>query len=141
MSPLRNYLVISGTYWAFTLTDGALRMLVVLYFYQLGYSPLSIASLFLFYELFGIFTNLLGGLAATRFGLKSTLLVGLTLQIFALLMLTVPTENLTVLYVMATHLNSLLSLAFTGKSCLILDFALILLRSLAIPDNACAPIT
>ena len=103
MSPLRNYLVISGTYWAFTLTDGALRMLVVLYFYQLGYSPLSIASLFLFYELFGIVTNLLGGLAATRFGLKSTLLVGLTLQIFALLMLTVPTENLTVLYVMGAQ--------------------------------------
>ena len=118
MSPLRNYLVISGTYWAFTLTDGALRMLVVLYFYQLGYSPLSIASLFLFYELFGIVTNLLGGLAATRFGLKSTLLAGLTLQIFALLMLTVPTENLTVLYVMgaqalsgiAKDLNKMLSL-------------------------------
>ena len=103
MSPLRNYLFISGTYWAFTLTDGALRMLVVLYFHQLGYSPLSIASLFLFYGLFGIFTNLLGGLAATRFGLKSTLLAGLTLQIFALLMLTVPTENLTVLYVMGAQ--------------------------------------
>ena len=30
-------------YWAFTLTDGALRMLVVLHFHQLGYSPLEIA--------------------------------------------------------------------------------------------------
>ena len=103
MKPLRNYVVISCTYWAFTLTDGALRMLVVLYFHQLGYSPLSIASLFLFYEYFGIVTNLLGGWAATRFGLKVTLLVGLALQIFALLMLTVPTENLTILYVMAVQ--------------------------------------
>ncbi len=50
----------TGNYWAFTLTDGALRMLVVLYFHGLGYSPLAIASLFLFYEIFGVVTNLVG---------------------------------------------------------------------------------
>ncbi len=58
---LKSYSVITGAYWAFTLTDGAIRMLVVLYFHQLGYSPLAIASLFLFYEFFGMITNLIGG--------------------------------------------------------------------------------
>ena len=58
---LKQYFIITGNYWAFTLTDGALRMLVVLYFHQLGYSPLNIAFLFLFYEVFGIVTNLVGG--------------------------------------------------------------------------------
>ena len=56
-----QYLVITGNYWAFTLTDGALRMLVVLHFHQLGYSPLQVAMLFLFYEVFGVVTNLVGG--------------------------------------------------------------------------------
>ena len=100
---LKSYSVITGAYWAFTLTDGAIRMLVVLYFHQLGYSPLAIASLFLLYEFFGMITNLIGGWAATRFGLKSTLLLGMALQIIALLMLTVPTEYLTMLYVMAAQ--------------------------------------
>ena len=63
---LQQYLVITGSYWAFTLTDGALRMLVVLYFHQIGYSPLEIALLFLFYEFFGIITNLFGGWLAAR---------------------------------------------------------------------------
>lgn len=103
VSMQRNYAVITGAYWAFTLTDGAIRMLVVLYFHQLGYSPLAIASLFLFYEFFGIITNLLGGWAATRFGLKLTLLIGMAIQIAALLMLTVPAEMLTVFYVMLTQ--------------------------------------
>jgi len=103
MNMLRNYAVITGAYWAFTLTDGAIRMLVVLYFHQLGYTPLAIASLFLFYEFFGMITNLIGGWAATRFGLKSTLLLGMALQIIALLMLTVPVEYLTILYVMAAQ--------------------------------------
>jgi len=58
---VRQYLLITANYWAFTLTDGALRMLVVLFFYELGYSPLQIAMLFVFYEFFGIITNLLGG--------------------------------------------------------------------------------
>ena len=69
LSPqVRQYLVITGNYWAFTLTDGALRMLVVLYFHQLGYSPLNIALLFLFYEIFGVVTNLLGGWLGARLG-------------------------------------------------------------------------
>ncbi|PIE39779.1 MAG: MFS transporter, partial [Gammaproteobacteria bacterium] len=58
---IRQYLIITGNYWAFTLTDGALRMLVVLYFHELGYTPIAIASLFLFYEFFGVLTNLFGG--------------------------------------------------------------------------------
>jgi MFS family permease len=104
LSPqIRQYLVITGNYWAFTLTDGALRMLVVLYFHQLGYSPLSIAMLFLFYEVFGVITNLVGGWLGARFGLNKTMNVGLVLQIIALAMLTVPSEMLTVIYVMAAQ--------------------------------------
>ena len=60
-SDLRNYLVVTAGYWAFTVTDGAIRMLVVLYFHLLGYSPFEVAMLFLFYEFFGIVTNLVGG--------------------------------------------------------------------------------
>ena len=60
-SDVRQYLLVTGNYWAFTLTDGALRMLIVLHFYSLGFSPLAIASLFLFYEFFGVVTNLVGG--------------------------------------------------------------------------------
>lgn len=73
---MRQYAVITASYWAFTLTDGALRMLVVLYFHQLGYGPLDIALLFLFYEFFGVVTNLFGGWLAARLGLASTLLMG-----------------------------------------------------------------
>ena len=97
---LRNYAVITAGYWAFTLTDGAIRMLVVLYFHQLGYTPLAIATLFLFYEFFGIITNLVGGWLGARFGLNTTMHIGMLLQVVALLMLTVPTEYLTILYVM-----------------------------------------
>jgi len=100
---LRHYAVITGGYWAFTLTDGAIRMLVVLYFHQLGYTPLAIASLFLFYEFFGIVTNLVGGWLGARFGLNTTMHVGMLLQVFALLMLTVPSEYLTIMYVMAAQ--------------------------------------
>ena len=65
---VKEYGLVTSAYWGFTLTDGALRMLVVLYFHQLGYSPLAVASLFLFYEFFGIVTNLFGGWLAARFG-------------------------------------------------------------------------
>ena len=81
---LRNYLVITFAYWGFTLTDGAIRMLVVLYFYQLGYTPLAIAMLFLFYEVSGVITNFLGGWMASRMGLNTTLHLGMGLQVFAL---------------------------------------------------------
>ncbi len=97
---IRNYAVITGAYWGFTLTDGAIRMLIVLYFHQLGYAPLTIASLFLFYEFFGIVTNLLGGWLGARFGLNTTLYSGMLLQILALFMLTVPDAYLSVVYVM-----------------------------------------
>ena len=97
---VKQYLIITGNYWAFTLTDGALRMLVVLYFHQLGYSPLSIAMLFLFYEIFGVITNLVGGWLGARVGLNKTMNIGLGIQIVALAMLLVPSELLTVAYVM-----------------------------------------
>ena len=87
---IRQYLIITGNYWAFTLTDGALRMLVVLHFYQLGYSPLEIALLFIFYEFFGVVTNLVGGYLGARMGLNRTMNIGLFLQIVALGMLAVP---------------------------------------------------
>ncbi|MBC3362294.1 organoarsenical effux MFS transporter ArsJ [Pseudomonas sp. SWRI154] len=98
--PVRQYLLVTGNYWAFTLTDGALRMLVVLHFHALGYSPLQIAALFLFYELFGVVTNLLGGYLGARLGLNRTMNIGLGLQVVALLMLTVPCAWLTVAWVM-----------------------------------------
>ena len=104
LSPqIKQYLVVTGNYWAFTLTDGALRMLVVLYFHQLGYSPLNIAMLFLFYEVFGVITNLIGGWLGARLGLNKTMNIGLFLQILALLMLAVPSEMLTVIYVMVAQ--------------------------------------
>jgi MFS family permease len=101
---VRNYAIVTLAYWADTLADGAIRMLVLFYFYQLGYTTFQVASLFLFYELFGIITNLCGGYLATRFGLKSTLYMGLGTQICALIMLAVmPAGLLTVAYVMASQ--------------------------------------
>ena len=100
---LKQYLLITGNYWAFTLTDGALRMLVVLHFHQLGYSPLAIAMLFLFYEFFGVVTNLVGGWLGARLGLNRTMNIGLALQVVALLMLAVNPAYLTVAWVMAAQ--------------------------------------
>ena len=104
LSPeVRQYLLVTGNYWAFTLTDGALRMLVVLHFHALGFSPLQIASLFLFYEFFGVVTNLLGGWLGARLGLNRTMNLGLGVQVGALLMLTVPAAMLSVPWVMAAQ--------------------------------------
>lgn len=100
---VRQYLVITGNYWAFTLTDGALRMLVVLHFHQLGYSPLEIALLFILYEFFGVVTNLVGGYLGASMGLNRTMNLGLFLQIVALGMLSVPAAALTVPWVMAAQ--------------------------------------
>lgn len=99
----RQYLLVTGNYWAFTLTDGALRMLVVLYFHGLGYSPLAIASLFLLYEIFGVVTNLVGGWLGARLGLNRTMNIGLALQVLALGMLLVPPLWLTVPWVMGAQ--------------------------------------
>ena len=104
LSPaIRQYLIVTGNYWAFTLTDGALRMLVVLHFHQLGYSALEVAMLFLFYEFFGIVTNLFGGWLGARWGLNRTMNIGLGIQIVALAMLLVPASMLTVIWVMAAQ--------------------------------------
>jgi predicted MFS family arabinose efflux permease len=100
---VRQYLLVTGNYWAFTLTDGALRMLVVLHFHSLGYTPLQIAALFLFYEIFGVVTNLLGGYLGARLGLNRTMNIGLGLQVAALLMLTVPAAWLTIPWVMGAQ--------------------------------------
>jgi MFS family permease len=100
---VRQYLLITGNYWAFTLTDGALRMLVVLHFHSLGYSPLQVAMLFLFYEIFGVVTNLVGGWLGARIGLNRTMNIGLALQIAALSMLLVPGAWLTVPWVMSAQ--------------------------------------
>lgn len=97
---VRQYLIVTGNYWAFTLTDGALRMLVVLHFHQLGYSALEVAMLFVFYEFFGVITNLFGGWLGARWGLNRTMNIGLGLQIAALTMLLVPPAMLTVVWVM-----------------------------------------
>ena len=95
---VRQYLLITGNYWAFTLTDGALRMLVVLHFHQLGYSPLQVAMLFLFYEIFGVITNLVGGWLGAHVGLNRTMNIGLALQVVALSMLLVPNDQQGALY-------------------------------------------
>ena len=104
LSPqVRQYLLVTGNYWAFTLTDGALRMLVVLHFHTLGYTPLEIAALFLFYEIFGVVTNLLGGYLGAWVGLNRTMNLGLAIQVIALLILTVPTAWLSIPLVMGAQ--------------------------------------
>ncbi|MBI3196585.1 MAG: organoarsenical effux MFS transporter ArsJ [Rhodospirillales bacterium] len=88
MAPaVRDYLIVTASYWCFTLVDGALRMLVLLHFFKLGYSPFTLAFLFLLYEFAGIVANLAGGWLATRFGIPRMLAAGQTLQIAGLAML------------------------------------------------------
>jgi predicted MFS family arabinose efflux permease len=101
---LRNYAVGTGAYWTETLVDGATRTLVLFYFDQLGYSPLQVASLFVLYEIAGIVTNLVGGWLAARVGLRVTLMMGLAIQVLALLMLGfAPMSLLVVPYVMVSQ--------------------------------------
>ncbi|QWG15486.1 organoarsenical effux MFS transporter ArsJ [Bradyrhizobium sediminis] len=84
---VRNYLIVTASYWGFTLVDGALRMLVLFHFFRLGYTPFTLAFLFLLYEAAGIAANLAGGYFASRFGTPRMLAVGQMLQIASLLML------------------------------------------------------
>jgi len=84
---VRQYAIVTAAYWGFTLTDGALRMLVLLHFYQLGYSPFTLAFLFLLYEAAGVLANLIGGWLATRYGITRMLMVGLSTQIVGFLLL------------------------------------------------------
>ncbi len=101
---VRDYALVTAGYWAFTLTDGALRMLVLLHFHELGYSPVALAFLFLLYEVMGIVTNLVGGWVGSRTGLDKTLMAGLALQIVALTALSLHADTwvewASVLYVM-----------------------------------------
>ena len=83
----RNYAIVTAAYWGFTLTDGALRMLVLLHFFDLGYSPFVLSFLFLLYEAAGIAANFIGGWLATRFGITRMLTVGLSTQIVGFLLL------------------------------------------------------
>ncbi len=83
----RNYAIVTTAYWGFTLTDGALRMLVLLHFYRLGYSPFTLAFLFLLYEAMGVVANLIGGWLATRYGIQRMLTVGLCTQITGFVLL------------------------------------------------------
>ena len=103
----RSYTIVTASYWGFTLTDGALRMLVLLHFHSLGYSSVQLAFLFLLYEACGVVTNLLGGWIGSRFGLKLTLFSGLATQVVALLALSLVQpgwlEVLSVAYVMAAQ--------------------------------------
>ena len=86
-SGTRNYAIVTAAYWGFTLSDGALRMLVLLHFYRLGYSPFTLAFLFLLYEAMGVVANLVGGWLATRYGIARMLAVGLATQICGFLLL------------------------------------------------------
>jgi predicted MFS family arabinose efflux permease len=107
MTNLRDYATVTAAYWAFTLTDGALRMLVLLHFHRLGFTPLDLALLFLLYEAMGVVTNTVGGWIGARFGLRITLFSGLAIQIAALLLLSLTdpawTLTLSVAYVMAAQ--------------------------------------
>ncbi|WP_136636769.1 organoarsenical effux MFS transporter ArsJ [Pseudooceanicola onchidii] len=85
---LSAYIAVTAAYWAFMLTDGALRMLILLHFHTLGFTPVQLAYLFVLYEIAGMITNLAAGWIAARFGLASTLYAGLGLQVLALLALT-----------------------------------------------------
>ena len=102
-----SFFLITFSYWFFMLTDGALRMLVLLHFHTLGFTPLQLAYLFLLYEFFGMVTNLTAGWIAKTIGLNITLYSGLFLQILSLLLLTQIDKNwsitLSVIFVMATQ--------------------------------------
>ena len=87
MSGVRNYAIVTAADWGFTLTDGAVRLLVLLHFYRLGFSPFTLALLFLLYEATGIAANLIGGWLATRFGIARMLAVGLATQVAGFVLL------------------------------------------------------
>ena len=104
---VKNYVLVTAAYWGFTLTDGALRMLVLLHFHERGLNPIQLAFLFLLYEFCGILTNLFGGWLASSKGLKITLTSGLSLQIISLVLLSLVHPDwglwLAVGYIMGTQ--------------------------------------
>jgi MFS family permease len=97
---LRDYAIVTASYWAFTVTDGALRMLVLLFLHERGFSPLELATAFILYEFAGMVTNFIGGWLGSRFGLGTTLFSGLGLQILACALLAIDPSLLSVVYVM-----------------------------------------
>lgn len=103
---LRGYLLVTACYWAFTLSDGALRMLVLLHLHDQGQTALALALLLVPYELAGVVTNLLGGYLGARVGLKAPLVLGMMLQALACALLSVDSAHLTITYVMITQLVS-----------------------------------
>ena len=108
---LSAYVAVTAAYWAFMLTDGALRMLVLLHFHSLGFSPVQLAYLFVLYEIAGMVTNLSAGWIAVRFGLTSTLYAGLGVQVAALLALTQLDPSWSI--VLTTVLSSLSAMAYS----------------------------
>ena len=82
------YAYLTLSYWLFMLTDGALRMLVLLHFHLMGLGAIQIAYLFVIYEIAGVITNLLAGWIASKFGLALILYIGLLFQIGVILTLT-----------------------------------------------------
>ena len=121
MPDLRNYAIVTVAYWGFTLTDGALRMLVLLHFHGLGFTPLDLARLFLLYEAMGILTNLLGGWLGAKIGLRLTLIAGLSLQIVALFTMSAVQPDwllsMSLIYVMAAQALSGIAKDLTKMSC------------------------
>lgn len=102
----RDYATVTAAYWAYTLSDGALRMMVLLHLHELGYSPLQIVSMFLAYEICGVVTNLLGGYLAARSGLRLTLLLGLVLQVVACAVLALSAGSLSLLVLLGAQAMS-----------------------------------
>ena len=114
---ISHYLIVTLSYLGFTLSDGALRMLVLFYFFKLGFSPLTLALLFLLYEFAGVIANLGGGWLTTRFGIRIMLLVGLSLQIIGLIFLSLLDPSfdyiLSIIWVLAAQGISGLAKDFT----------------------------
>ena len=114
---ISHYLIVTSSYLGFTLSDGALRMLVLFYFFKLGFSPLTLALLFLLYEFAGVVANLGGGWLTTRFGIRIMLLVGLSLQIIGLIFLSLLDPSfdyiLSIIWVLAAQGISGLAKDFT----------------------------
>lgn len=80
---LRPFVIISITYLLFTVTDGAIRMIVLLHAYNKSFSALEVAIMFTLYELAGVFTNLAAGMMGARWGIRFTMIMGLCLQILS----------------------------------------------------------
>ncbi len=102
----RSYLLVTVCYWAFTISDGALRMLVLLHLHAQGQTAWALALLLVPYEVAGVVTNLIGGFLGARFGLKLPLILGLALQAIACGLLAVDAAMLTIAYVMMTQVLS-----------------------------------